>query len=109
MLRCTDQCELAAYRARYEGADVVLFEPQRDDYTMFFVNVFSFSSRRRVLEHAYRSTLHQLAARREELGPVLARRLAAHGAGWPASRLPIPLPGCPCPRRGTRSPNWPGP
>jgi len=64
---------LAAYRERYEDADVVLFEPRRDDYTMFFVNVFSFSARKRVVEHAYRSTLAQLAARREELGPILAR------------------------------------
>ncbi len=64
---------LAAYRERYEGADVVLFEPRRDDYTMFFVNVFSFSARRRIVEHAYVSTLAQLAARREELAPILGR------------------------------------
>jgi predicted acylesterase/phospholipase RssA len=64
---------MAAYRGRYEGADVVLFEPRRDDYTMFFVNVFSFSSRKRVLEHSYRTTLEELAARREELEPILSR------------------------------------
>jgi len=64
---------LAAYRERYEGADVVLIEPRRDDYTMFFVNVFSFSARRRIVEHAYVSTLAQLAARREELRHVFAR------------------------------------
>jgi predicted acylesterase/phospholipase RssA len=64
---------MAAYRGRYKGADVVLFEPRRDDYTMFFVNVFSFASRRRVLEHAYRTTLYEIAARREELEPIFAR------------------------------------
>ncbi|MEM1054987.1 MAG: patatin-like phospholipase family protein [Bacteroidota bacterium] len=63
---------LAAYGDRYE-ADVVLFEPTRDDYTMFFVNVFSFSERKTVLEHAYASTLRQLAARREEIGPIFER------------------------------------
>jgi predicted acylesterase/phospholipase RssA len=64
---------IAAYRSRYDGADVVLFEPRRDDYTMFFRNVFSFAARREVCEHAYRATLESLAARRDELEPILAR------------------------------------
>ena len=40
---------------------------------MFFTNVFSFSSRRMVCEHAYASTRRQLKERREELEPILAR------------------------------------
>src|SRR5690606_33446804 len=64
---------LAAYRERYEGADVVLFEPRRDDYTMFFRNIFSFAARREVCEHAYASTLQSLKERRAELTPILAR------------------------------------
>jgi len=64
---------LAAYRERYRNADILLFEPRRDDYAMFFTNVFSFAARRRVCEHAYRSTLANLAARRDEITPVLAR------------------------------------
>jgi len=64
---------LAAYRERYDAADVILIEPTKDDYTMFFVNVFSFAERKMVIEHAYASTLRQLAARREEIGPVLER------------------------------------
>ncbi len=64
---------LAAYQDRYEGADVVLFEPRRDDYTMFFRNVFSFSARQEVCEHAYQSTMEILSDRREELAPILAR------------------------------------
>ncbi|MEM6327484.1 MAG: patatin-like phospholipase family protein [Bacteroidota bacterium] len=64
---------IAAYTERYENADVVLFEPTKDDYTMFFVNVFSFAERKMVLEHAYASTLRQLSARREEVGPVFER------------------------------------
>ena len=64
---------LAAYRERYDDADVVLFEPTRDDYTMFFVNVFSFAERKTVMEHAYASTLRQIARRRDEIGPVLER------------------------------------
>lgn len=64
---------MAAYQARYDGADLVLFEPRRDDYTMFFTNVFSFSARKTVIEHAYRSTLEQLRDRAGEVGPVLER------------------------------------
>ena len=64
---------MAAYRERYEGADLVLFEPRPDDYTMFFTNVFSFAARKEVVQHAYRSTLRQLADRADEVGPVFER------------------------------------
>ncbi len=64
---------MASYRDRYAGADLVLFEPRRDDYKMFFINVFSFAARKEVIEHAYRSTLEQLRDRADEVGPVLAR------------------------------------
>ena len=64
---------MAAYRERYEGQDLVLFEPRRDDYTMFFTNVFSFSAREEVIAHAYRSTMLQLRARADEVGPVFER------------------------------------
>ena len=64
---------MAAYEERYDSADVVLFEPRRNDYKMFFRNVFSFSARREVCEHAYRATMETLSARRDELAPILAR------------------------------------
>ena len=64
---------MASYRGRYEGADLVLFEPRKDDYTMFFTNVFSFAARKEVVAHAYRSTLEQLRTRADEVGPVLER------------------------------------
>ena len=64
---------MASYRERYEGADLVLFEPRKDDYTMFFTNVFSFAARKEVVAHAYRSTLAQLRDRAAEVGPVLER------------------------------------
>ncbi len=66
---------IAAYEARYEGADILLFEPSREDYQMFFTNVFSFDSRKAVVEHAYHATLESLGERRAEIAPVLA----AHG------------------------------
>jgi len=43
------------YAADYPDADVVLFEPRRDDYRMFFINVFSFAARKDICDHAYRS------------------------------------------------------
>jgi hypothetical protein len=73
MIRSRLQAGLDAYETRYEGADVVLFEPRRDDYRMFFTNIFSFSQRRAVCEHAYRRTRRNLLARREELEPILER------------------------------------
>ena len=64
---------MAAYSARYRDADVVLFEPGRDDYRMFFTNVFSFSARKSVAHHAYQSTRRSLRERADELEPILAR------------------------------------
>lgn len=67
------QVGMAGYRRQYKGADVLLFEPRRDDPEMFFTNVFAYSTRHRVYEHAYRATLRDLAARRRTLAPQLAR------------------------------------
>ena len=63
---------LASYEERYPGADIVLFEPDRDDYRMFFTNVFTFSDRKAVCQHAYHSTRRQLLKRRAELEPIFA-------------------------------------
>jgi len=68
---------MAAYAPRYPDQDVLLLEPERNDFTMFFSNIFSFSSRRAVCEHAYRSTLSWLHAGRASIEPLLAR----HGIG----------------------------
>jgi predicted acylesterase/phospholipase RssA len=64
---------LAKYRTQYRGADVVLFEPEADDAEIFFTNVFSYASRQRVCEHAYRRTRRDLLNRAAELDPILAR------------------------------------
>ena len=61
------------YADNYRHADVVLFEPNRADADMFFTNVFSYSSRRRLCEHAYQKTRAELWQRRSELGPILVR------------------------------------
>ena len=66
---------LDKYAQKYPDTDQIVFEPDGDDGEMFFTNVFSYSSRQRVCEHAFRATLADLRARRAELAPVLA----AHG------------------------------
>jgi predicted HAD superfamily phosphohydrolase len=40
---------------------------------MFFTNMFSYSGRRRLCEHAYQRTREELLARRRRLQPMLAR------------------------------------
>jgi predicted acylesterase/phospholipase RssA len=64
---------LQKYVTQYENADVVLFEPTSDDAEMFFTNLFSYSTRRKVCEHAYQKTRKDLLKRRHELEPVLAK------------------------------------
>ncbi len=61
------------YRHEYPDADIVLFEPRRDDREMFFTNVFSYADRRRLCEHAYQQTREDLLQRAPTLKPVLAR------------------------------------
>ena len=61
------------YQREYPDADIVLFEPTRDDAKMFFSNVFSFQSRRMVCEHAYQMTRRDLLRRYDELQAKFAR------------------------------------
>jgi predicted acylesterase/phospholipase RssA len=67
------QVGMQKYDSEFEHTDVILFEPNRDDAKMFFTNVFSFSGRHWVCEHAYQTTRQDLLARRAELEPILAR------------------------------------
>lgn len=64
---------MAAYKTKFQHADVVLFEPDRNDHTMFFTSIFGFSERRMVADHAYRSTRRELLRRAPTLGPQLAK------------------------------------
>ncbi len=64
---------LARYRHEYPDADVVLFEPARDNAQVFFANVFSYRDRRRLCEHAYQHTRTDLYRRRHTLAPLFER------------------------------------
>jgi NTE family protein len=64
---------MAAYETRFPDADVLLFEPESDEYQMFFTRIFSFSSRRTVCQVAYAATRRELRRERATMGPALAR------------------------------------
>lgn len=64
---------IKGYATKYPDADVILFEPPATDYRMFFNNIFSFSTRKEVCEHAYSLTLLDIKKRKEELRPILAK------------------------------------
>lgn len=64
---------MAGYGARYPDTDVVLFEPERDEYRLFFSNIFSFGSRREICQIAYAATRRDLWRRRTTLEPMLRR------------------------------------
>jgi predicted acylesterase/phospholipase RssA len=67
------QVGMLSYAKRFPDADLLLFEPARDEYKMFFTNIFSWSARRKVCALAYDSTRWHLLQRRQELAPILRR------------------------------------
>ncbi len=73
LLQSRMQVGLAKYAQQYPSVDQLVFEPNEDDSEMFFTNIFSYSSRRRVCELAFRSTLADLRRQRATLGPMLER------------------------------------
>jgi predicted acylesterase/phospholipase RssA len=87
---------ISSYETKFKGADVVLVEPKRDDYLMFFTNIFGFSERRAVCEYAYQATRRDLLSRYDELAPKLARHgitlrkdvLEQRRDLWPGVALP---------------------
>jgi len=60
------------YESRFPDSEVLLFQPERNEFDLFFSNIFSFRSRRRVVELAYDATRRNLRARRKTVGPMLA-------------------------------------
>ena len=67
------------YASQYPRADILLFEPSREDVDMFFARIFSYAQRRRLCALAFESTRGYLRRHREGLAPRLARHgLALH-------------------------------
>ncbi|MCL4695537.1 MAG: patatin-like phospholipase family protein [Burkholderiaceae bacterium] len=64
---------MKGYEASHPDTDIVLFEPDQRDPALFMANLFSYSQRRSLAEHAYQRTRADLRSRRGTLGPLLAR------------------------------------
>jgi NTE family protein len=73
LLQSRAQIGISRYAEQYPQTDQLFLEPNSDDRRTFFTNVFSFSSRSAVCQHAYRATLDDIRKRRLELAPLLAR------------------------------------
>lgn len=61
------------YESAYPDRDIILLEPDRDDSRMFFTNIFSYSSRLQICQHAYEMTRADLRAQARSLRPILRR------------------------------------
>jgi predicted acylesterase/phospholipase RssA len=64
---------LQGYARTYPQTDLLLLEPDHRDPEMFLANLFSYSQRRRLAEHAYQRTRADLRSRRSELRRMLSR------------------------------------
>ncbi|WP_420474200.1 patatin-like phospholipase family protein [Noviherbaspirillum sp. ST9] len=64
---------MSNYMVNYPETDILLVEPSTEDADMFFTNLFSYNSRRRMCENAYQNTRMMLWQRRKEIGPLLER------------------------------------
>jgi NTE family protein len=73
LLQSRMQVGLAKYAQQYPETDQLVLEPNEDDAEMFFTSVFSYSTRHKVCEHAFQSTLRDLKNRAEALTPLLAK------------------------------------
>jgi len=61
------------YEHTHPDADLILIEPECDDTSLFFSNIFSFKDRHDICEHAYQATRRHLLGRAGELQPILER------------------------------------
>jgi NTE family protein len=73
MIHSRMEAGMDRYRARYPDADILLFEPDREDADMFFASIFSYARRKALCEAAYRKTRQSLLARRAVLEPLLEK------------------------------------
>ena len=65
------QVGMAKYESEFPAAGMMLVEPNRNDEQMFFTNIFSYSSRNELVDHAYQITRAELLARADELEQFL--------------------------------------
>lgn len=73
MMRSGLNYHIKQLRRRHPDVDIILIEPRRDDYQMFFYNIMRYSARLLVAEHGYKSVALDLADRYQEYKEILAR------------------------------------
>lgn len=74
MIQSRMEAGFRKYYSSHPFADLVLMEPDRDDEEIFFTNIFSYSSRQALCEHAYQATRRDLLARSNTMAAVLEKR-----------------------------------
>lgn len=74
---------MKGYAHSHPNADILLFEPSKQDAELFLANTFSYSQRRHLAEHAFQSTRRQLLANSHAINAKLAR----HGLSLDVERL----------------------
>ncbi|MDQ3205662.1 MAG: patatin-like phospholipase family protein [Pseudomonadota bacterium] len=99
LLQSRMQVGLARYAQQYPHIDQLVFEPNAEDGELFFTNAFSFSTRQRICDIAYRNTMADLRKRADALRPLLSThgmKLREEVIADPARTL---LQGLPAPSR----------
>jgi len=74
MIQSRMEAGFKKYFSSHPNTELILIEPDRDDEDVFFTNIFSYSSRKTLCEHAYQATRKDLLARRDVLAPMLEQR-----------------------------------
>lgn len=64
---------LKGYERSHPDTDILLFEPDHRDPTMFLANTFGYGQRRALAEHAYQRTRADLRSRRSKLTATLSK------------------------------------
>ncbi|MEO8506653.1 MAG: patatin-like phospholipase family protein [Betaproteobacteria bacterium] len=80
------QVGMEKYRRQYPDANILLFEPDREDADMFFANIFSYRQRKRLCAIAFDKTRQSLLARAGAMAPILRE----HGITFRHDRLADP-------------------
>lgn len=65
------QIGMTKYSSEFPSSGLVLIEPNRNDEQMFFTNVFSYASRKELIEHAYQTTRSELLNASDSLDALL--------------------------------------
>jgi len=66
------QIGMTKYTTEFPNSGLVLIEPNRNDEQMFFTNVFSYASRKQLIEHAYQTTRSELLKEAPALDALLS-------------------------------------